>query len=232
MHCKRLRPGGHEFPFRTYNASPRQPSRHGYVASYLNFMPRLYSLVVRTHETPDIYIQMICAMQGKPDRSFGATSIPRSGLLQVDTSTQLHVSHCIADNEWRCWPLHKDAGTELAHIGYRAAIPLQDGLIRALQLVIAKASPAVRNGGIVPHCTARPFAAGSNTGSARRIAGQLGGLGGSHRARTLSHAGRREATHTGHPNGSHLSITYLKNGRDGGIRTRDLLLPNQPRPVA
>ncbi len=28
-----------------------------------------------------------------------------------------YVSHCIADHEWRCCPLHKDAQRELAHIG-------------------------------------------------------------------------------------------------------------------
>jgi len=28
-----------------------------------------------------------------------------------------YVSHCIADHEWRCCPLHKDAQRQLAHIG-------------------------------------------------------------------------------------------------------------------
>lgn len=33
------------------------------------------------------------------------------------TSAQPHTSHSIADHEWRCWPLHKNAMAELAHIG-------------------------------------------------------------------------------------------------------------------
>jgi hypothetical protein len=33
------------------------------------------------------------------------------------TSAQPRTSHGIADHEWRCWPLHKNAMPELAHIG-------------------------------------------------------------------------------------------------------------------
>jgi hypothetical protein len=33
------------------------------------------------------------------------------------TSAQPRTSHGIADHEWRCWPLHKNAMAELAHIG-------------------------------------------------------------------------------------------------------------------
>ena len=32
------------------------------------------------------------------------------------TSAQPRTSHGIADHEWRCWPLHKNAMPELAHI--------------------------------------------------------------------------------------------------------------------
>jgi hypothetical protein len=36
------------------------------------------------------------------------------------TSAQPRTSHGIADHEWRCWPLHKNAMPELAHIGRSA----------------------------------------------------------------------------------------------------------------
>lgn len=36
------------------------------------------------------------------------------------TSAQPRTSHGIADHEWRCWPLHKNAMPELAHIGMSA----------------------------------------------------------------------------------------------------------------
>jgi hypothetical protein len=36
---------------------------------------------------------------------------------RVGTSAQPRASHRIADHEWRCWPLHKNAVAELAHIG-------------------------------------------------------------------------------------------------------------------
>jgi hypothetical protein len=35
----------------------------------------------------------------------------------MGTSAQPRTSHGIADHEWRCWPLHKNAMAELAHIG-------------------------------------------------------------------------------------------------------------------
>ena len=37
--------------------------------------------------------------------------------MRVGTSAQPRTSHGIADHEWRCWPLHKNAMAELAHIG-------------------------------------------------------------------------------------------------------------------
>jgi len=36
---------------------------------------------------------------------------------RVGTSAQPRTSHGIADHKWRCWPLHKNAMAELAHIG-------------------------------------------------------------------------------------------------------------------
>jgi hypothetical protein len=36
---------------------------------------------------------------------------------RVGTSAQPRTSHGIADHEWSCWPLHKNAMAELAHIG-------------------------------------------------------------------------------------------------------------------
>jgi len=62
----------------------------------------------------------------------------------------------------------------------------------------------------------------SNASSTGGVEDQLPRTGGSQRARTLSHDDQREAPHSGYQNDSHLSITYLKNGRDGGIRTRRL----------
>jgi hypothetical protein len=38
------------------------------------------------------------------------------------TSAQPRTSHGIADHEWRCWPLHKNAMAELAHIGIMPVI--------------------------------------------------------------------------------------------------------------
>jgi hypothetical protein len=43
---------------------------------------------------------------------FGDLAQPRVG-----ASAQPRTSHGIADHEWRCWPLHKNAMAELAHIG-------------------------------------------------------------------------------------------------------------------
>src|SRR5262249_20559388 len=101
----------------------------------------------------------------------------------------------------------------------------------ALQLVITEALPAVRTAG-PPASDWQTIRGRSNASSTGRVEGQLRGRFGSQRAQTLSHAGRHKATGTDYPNGSRQSLAYSENGRDGGIRTRDLLLPNQLRPVA
>jgi hypothetical protein len=75
-----------------------------------------------------------------------------------------------------CATEHDHPAEQRTTLGMTEQAPLQDDLIRALQLVVANASPTVRDGGIVPPRTGGPFAAGSNSGSTRRIAGQLGGL--------------------------------------------------------
>ena len=43
---------------------------------------------------------------------FGDLAHPR-----LRSRAQPHTSHGIADHGWKCWPLHKNAMPELAHIG-------------------------------------------------------------------------------------------------------------------
>jgi len=78
-----------------------------------------------------------------------------------------------------------------------------------LQMGIADKPPTVRSGYHAPPRPRRTAALAANRRSDRQ-GKSARCTGGSQRAQTLSHADRREATHSGCQNGSDLSMTHLK----------------------